>query len=183
MAPSDQGPRVLHLYPGRWSPGFGGHCGVQLDTSTSARLQSWQEAMRDLVRHPVLGFGVTGYRFVDAQYVRVAAETGLLGLLLFLLLLATILRESYRVFKASHDPFDKGLTIVSLQDSRGFCFTPLARTLYHCEDHGTLWFIAAMVMMIHPSKRTERVKGRRQARKARRPVEDHRHRPPRLVSG
>jgi O-antigen ligase len=96
--------------------------GVQLDTSTSARIESWQEAVRDLVQHPVLGFGVTGYRFVDAQYVRVAAETGLVGLLLFLLLVATMLRESYRVFKVSHDPFDKGLAIGFLAGFTGLLF-------------------------------------------------------------
>jgi len=123
--------------------------GVQLDTSTSARIKSWQEAMRDLVQHPVLGFGVTGYRFVDAQYVRVAAETGFLGLLLFLLLMATILRESYRVFTVSHDPFDKGLAIGFIAGFTGLLFHSIgANTFIIVRIMEPFWFIAAMVMMI-----------------------------------
>ena len=139
--------------------------GVQLDTSTSARIRSWQEAMKDLVRHPVLGFGVTGYRFVDAQYVRVATETGFLGLLFFLLLLATILRESYRVFKASQDPFDKGLTLGFIAGFTGLLFHAIgANTFIIVRIMEPFWFIAAMVMMI-PSldkDRKERSRGGKQ---------------------
>jgi O-antigen ligase len=157
MAPKVTKDRVSYTFTqGVGRPDSVAIAGVQLDTSTSARLQSWQEAMRDLVRHPVLGFGVTGYRFVDAQYVRVAAETGLLGLLLFLLLLATILRESYRVFKASHDPFDKGLTIGFIAGFTGLLFHAIgANTFIIVRIMEPFWFIAAMVMMI-PSLEKDR---------------------------
>jgi O-antigen ligase len=123
--------------------------GVQLDTSTSARIQSWKDAMRDLAQHPVLGFGVTGYRFVDAQYVRAATETGFLGLLVFLLLMATILKESYRVFAASHDPFDKGLAIGFIAGFTGLLFHAVgANTFILVRIMEPFWFVAAMVMMI-----------------------------------
>jgi O-antigen ligase len=123
--------------------------GVQLDTSTSARIMSWGEAMRDLSQHPVLGFGVTGYHFVDAQYIRVAVETGFLGLLIFLFLLGTVLRESHRVYKASHDPFDKGLTIGFIAGFTGLLFHAIgANTFIIVRIMEPFWFIAAMVMMI-----------------------------------
>jgi O-antigen ligase len=130
--------------------------GIQLDTSTSARIQSWQEAIRELSQRPVLGFGVTGYRFVDAQYVRVAAETGLLGLLIFLLLLGTILRESQRVCNACHDPFDKGLTIGFIAGFTGLLFHAIgANTFIIVRIMEPFWFVAAMVMMI-PSLEKDR---------------------------
>ena len=123
--------------------------GVQLDTSTSARIESWEEAFRDLSRHPVLGFGVTGYRFVDAQYVRVATETGFTGLLIFFLLLGTILKESYRVLKASEDSFDKGLTVGFLAGFIGLLFHAIgANTFIIVRIMEPFWFIAAMVMAI-----------------------------------
>ncbi len=128
--------------------------GVQLDTSTSARIMSWREAMRDLSQHPLVGFGVTGYGFVDAQYIRVATETGFLGLLIFLLLLATILRESYRAFKVSQDPFDKGLSIGFIAGFTGLLFHAIgANTFIIVRIMEPFWFIAAMVMMI-PSLQT-----------------------------
>jgi O-antigen ligase len=168
MAPKVTKDRVSYTFTqGVGRPDSVAIAGVQLDTSTSARLQSWQEAMRDLVRHPVLGFGVTGYRFVDAQYVRVAAETGLLGLLLFLLLLATILRESYRVFKASHDPFDKGLTIGFIAGFTGLLFHAIgANTFIIVRIMEPFWFIAAMVMMIPSLKEDGRGEGAEASKKS-----------------
>ncbi len=73
--------------------------GTRLDMSTSARLMQMQNVLRDFTQHPVLGFGVTGYKFVDAQYFKVLIETGLIGLFIFFLLLLSIFRLTYRVFK------------------------------------------------------------------------------------
>jgi hypothetical protein len=39
---------------------------VRLDTSTSARIASWNEALEDWMKQPLLGYGVTGYPFLDA---------------------------------------------------------------------------------------------------------------------
>jgi len=78
---------------------------VKYDTSTLARISSMKEALRDFQKHPVLGYGVTGYMFLDAQYHRVLIETGLVGLCAFLLLLFTtgrLLHENIK--KYSHDP-------------------------------------------------------------------------------
>jgi O-antigen ligase len=150
MAPKVTKDRVSYTFTqGIGRPDTVTVAGVQLDTSTSARILSWEEAMRDLSQHPVLGFGVTGYRFVDAQYIRVAAETGFLGVLFFLLLLGTILKESYRVFKTSHDPFDKGLSIGFIAGFTGLVFHAIgANTFIIVRIMEPFWFIAAMVMMI-----------------------------------
>jgi O-antigen ligase len=157
MAPKVTKDRVSYTFTqGIGRPDAVTVAGVQLDTSTSARIKSWEEAVRDLVQHPVLGFGVTGYRFVDAQYVRVAAETGFLGLLIFLLLLGTILKESYRVFKASEDPFDKGLAIGFLAGFTGLLFHAIgANTFIIVRIMEPFWFIAAMVMRM-PSLEKDR---------------------------
>jgi O-antigen ligase len=157
MAPKVTKDRVSYTFTqGVGRPDVVTVAGVQLDTSTSARILSWEEAINDLAQHPVLGFGVTGYRFVDAQYVRVAAETGFLGLLIFLLLLYTILRESYRVFKVSHDPFDKGLAIGFLAGFTGLLFHAIgSNTFIIVRIMEPFWFIAAMVMMI-PSLERDR---------------------------
>jgi len=64
---------------------------VHIDTSTSERLRSWSLVLtKDLPKHPLLGAGVTGGRFMDAQYPRVLSETGVVGLFLFLWLLRRI---------------------------------------------------------------------------------------------
>ena len=82
---------------------------VQLDTSTSARIESWQHALTDAMDSPIWGFGITGYRFLDAQYPRILVETGLIGLVLFFYLIYSVFRESLRLFRESTDPLYRGL--------------------------------------------------------------------------
>ena len=122
--------------------------GVKLDTSLSARLKSWGRAAEDWVEHPVLGYGVTGYRFVDAQYVRVITETGLLGLLTFTLLIVTLFRLAYHVFKEVVDPFYKGLTMGYLAGFIGLLFHGIgANTFIIVRIMEPFWFVTAMVIM------------------------------------
>jgi O-antigen ligase len=84
---------------------------LYLDTSTSARLESWKRALGDAMDSPLWGFGVTGYGFLDAQYPRILVETGLLGLLLFGLLIAAVFREAYAAWRPSRDPLYRGLAL------------------------------------------------------------------------
>ena len=60
---------------------------VRLDTSSTARLQSYMVAIDGWMQKPILGWGITGFVFVDSQFVRTLVETGLIGLLAFLWLL------------------------------------------------------------------------------------------------
>ena len=82
---------------------------VRLDTSTSARLQGWQDALRDFQNHLILGHGVTGYGFVDAQFPRVLVETGLFGLFVFLYLLYSVFRLAMRRLRETEEPYYRGL--------------------------------------------------------------------------
>ncbi len=84
---------------------------VDVDSSTAARLGSMKSALRDFGKHPVLGYGVTGYMFLDAQYHRVLIETGSIGMAAFLLLLFTTGRLLYRNMKNyTEDPLYSALT-------------------------------------------------------------------------
>jgi len=89
--------------------------GVRIDTSTSARLHTLGRVLtEDIFKHPLLGVGVTGGRFIDGQYPRVLYETGIVGLVLFLWLLRRIwvlLRICYRELS---DPALKGMALGTL---------------------------------------------------------------------
>ncbi|MDA2934312.1 O-antigen ligase family protein [Acidobacteria bacterium AH-259-D05] len=86
--------------------------GQRLDTSTSARLQSFRDALRDFPEEPLFGYGVTGWHFIDAQYFRTLLETGLFGLTALLFLFYKVFQlglDRLRYF--AEDPFYKGLSI------------------------------------------------------------------------
>jgi O-Antigen ligase len=97
--------------------------GYRIDTSTSERLHSWERVLEhDFPRHPLLGVGVTGGEFMDAQYPRVLSETGLIGLALFLWFLRRVwvlLRQSYDRLQ---DPVIKGAALGTLCGYGGLLF-------------------------------------------------------------
>lgn len=132
--------------------------GIKLDTSLSARVKSWEWASKDWIKHPFVGFGVTGYRFVDAQYVRVITETGFLGLILFLILIYAIFRQTYTVFKKTTESFDRGLSMGFLAGFIGLLFHAIgANTFIIVRIMEPFWFMAALVLMIPEIKDEEAV--------------------------
>ena len=60
---------------------------------------------------PIWGFGVTGYGFVDAQYPRILAETGILGLAIFCFLIYRVFLTGLVVYRHDDDGLVRGLSM------------------------------------------------------------------------
>lgn len=84
---------------------------IGFDPSTSERLVSWKEGLADTFKTPLIGHGITGYKFIDAQYIRVLAETGIIGFAAFLWLLYSVFRECYRNYQVVQNRYWKGLIL------------------------------------------------------------------------
>ena len=99
--------RVLYTFQGEGPSTEAGR--LRLDPSSSARLSSWGDALGGFVQHPVAGWGVTGYGFLDAQYFRILVELGALGLLAFALLVGSAAMAFHRAFSTLSDPLHRAL--------------------------------------------------------------------------
>ncbi len=150
LLPKAVADRVLFTFTQPFHPGQAEVGGVRLDTSTSARLRSWQEVVFvDWPKHPVFGYGVTGYRFLDAQYPRVLVETGLVGLLAFLWLQVSLFRQAHLILRATQDPLFKGFALGFLAGFIALIVHSIgANTFIIVRIMEPFWFLAAMVMMI-----------------------------------
>jgi O-antigen ligase len=150
VAPQAVRDRIAYTFTQRLHPGQQVHIGnVRLDTSTSARLMSWKDALRDYVSHPVFGFGVTGYGFVDAQFPRVLVETGLVGLVSFVFLLWAILIQGKSVFNQTNDLFHRGISMGFLAGFIGLLVHAIgANTFIIVRIMEPFWFVLAMVVMM-----------------------------------
>lgn len=85
----------------------------EIDESAQGRLDAWVAGGRMLMRHPLLGVGfgsfalnyegyclnpvIWGQHETHNSYIKVAAETGLAGLIPFMTLVVLTLREAYRL--------------------------------------------------------------------------------------
>jgi O-antigen ligase len=85
--------------------------GIRLDPSTSARIISWEDGLSAWRKRPILGHGVTGYGFIDAQYPRILAETGILGALAFAWLIYALFRSAFDTWKNHEDDLLRSLSV------------------------------------------------------------------------
>ncbi|OIP98603.1 MAG: hypothetical protein AUK35_10200 [Zetaproteobacteria bacterium CG2_30_46_52] len=88
---------------------------LKVDTSTTERLRAWEDVMtKNFPQNPIFGVGITGGKFLDAQYPRVLLETGIVGMVLFVWFLRRIwvlLRKSSASLK---DPVLRGVALGAL---------------------------------------------------------------------
>jgi O-antigen ligase len=130
--------------------------GLRLDTSTSARLYSLKEILADWPKHPILGYGVTGYGFIDSQFPRVLIETGILGLLSFLYLLYSIFKLAVKNLKDVKTPYFKGLAVGFLAGFIGLLFHALgANTFIIVRIMEPFWFFAGIIAILPELERQE----------------------------
>ncbi len=109
LAPANVKQRVNETFFGRQ---YGGEIkvgNVGLDLSTTERLKSWAYVLKDWVHDPILGRGITGYAWADAQYVKIIGETGLAGLVAFGFIIYRLWRCARESFLSQTDPFARGL--------------------------------------------------------------------------
>lgn len=86
--------------------------GQRLDTSTTARLDSFRRAWQDVPDMPWFGHGVTGWGFIDSQYFRTLIETGVFGISALFFLFFQLFRLGLdRVHYFAEDSFYRGLAI------------------------------------------------------------------------
>ena len=122
---------------------------LRLDTSTSARLKSWKEALQDWTKHPLLGYGITGYNFVDAQFPRILVETGILGLSAFFYLLFSIFKLTLKNLKEIETPHYQGLGIGFLAGFVGLIVHAFgANTFIIVRIMEPFWFFVGIIAAI-----------------------------------
>lgn len=130
---------------------------VGLDPSTSARLISFRQAIDGWARRPIFGYGVTGFGFMDAQYARVLAETGVIGLFSFLSLLWVVGRAGAAAWRSRRDPDERGLALGFLAGFAGLLAHGLgANTFIIVRIMEPFWLFTGIVLMLPVLEADER---------------------------
>ena len=87
-----------------------------LDNSNTMRLEMWKESMRLFENNPIagVGFNVVAYKgFVLGDthniYVKVLAEQGIIGMIIFSFLIMLFLKEGWKLYSTTDDSWLKGL--------------------------------------------------------------------------
>jgi hypothetical protein len=130
---------------------------VHLDTSTSARIASLKKVMGDWPKKPIIGYGVTGYEFLDSQYPKVLVETGIMGLIAFLYLLYSIIKLTINRMKEVKTPYFRGLTIGFFAGFIGLLFHAVgANTFIIVRIMEPFWFFTGIIAVLPALERQQR---------------------------
>lgn len=122
---------------------------VYIDTSTSARLLSWKNALAGWVRHPVLGYGVTGFPFMDAQIPRTLTESGLVGLIAFFYLIWSIFRLAADRYRSATKDWARGLAAGFLAGFAGLLVHSLgANTFIIVRIMEPFWLVTGIIVAL-----------------------------------
>jgi O-antigen ligase len=134
--------------------------GMRIDTSTSARLESYRLVLtEDFIKQPIIGHGVTGYSFVDAQYPKVLADTGIIGLMAFAYLLYVTYKNARSTYQKTKDPLFSGLTLGYLAGFMAMLVHAIgANTFIIVRIMEPFWFLTAMIIMIPTIEAKEQMK-------------------------
>src|SRR2546427_658145 len=120
---------------------------LRIDTSTSERLRSWQQSFEIWQKCPIWGTGITGGHFVDAMYPRVLTETGLLGLVAFLVLIGSLVRMGIMSYRHATDQFSRGIALGFLLGFVGLLVHAVgANTFLIVRIMEPFWLFAALVV-------------------------------------
>jgi O-antigen ligase len=122
---------------------------LRLDTSASARIISYEEALSDWQKKPILGHGVTGYTFMDAQYPRILVETGIVGMLAFCWLMYALFVVGLNTWREQKDDLLQGLSMGLIAGLVGLLVHAIgANTFIIVRIMEPFWFVTGIVIAL-----------------------------------
>ncbi|MFH1258745.1 MAG: hypothetical protein ABII74_02840 [Elusimicrobiota bacterium] len=139
--------RVLYTFSGTSSEAISVF-EKKIDSSAGARLESWKNMI--YVKFPqrsLLGWGVTGAGFLDGQYPLVLGETGVVGLIAFIWLLWSILKNLYLFYRNIEVYWLKGFALGMLSATAGLIVHAIpSNTFIIIRIMEPFWFLLGMIM-------------------------------------
>ena len=128
----------------------------RLDTSSSARIESWRVGLQGWARRPITGYGAAGFTFMDAQYVRTLTEAGLLGFAAFCWLAWAIWRTARDRLSGASDRFSQALSLGYLAGYVALLVHGIgANTFIIVRIMEPFWLLTALVVALPETKEAE----------------------------
>jgi O-antigen ligase len=122
---------------------------LRLDTSSSARLFSWKQGLSNWRKKPILGYGITGQKFMDAQYPRILVETGIIGMLAFAWLVHALFQVGLKTWRDAQDDLLRGLSVGFIAGLAGLLVHAIgANTFIIVRIMEPFWFLAGIIVVL-----------------------------------
>jgi O-antigen ligase len=127
-----------------------GNYNLKLEGSSTARIITWKRAfLEQFPRRPIIGHGISGVGLSDAQLPLVIGETGFVGFVLFLMLLAVMVKTAMNIYKTEKESYFKSLALGFLGVFIALMVHGITvSTFMIIRIMEPFWFLTAIVMSI-----------------------------------
>jgi O-antigen ligase len=118
------------------------------------RFGFWEEATGLIKKYPFFGSGLNTYTklttgYAHNCYLQMAGETGIVGLIAFLALIAVLFWCSVRAYSSLNDPFLEAVLAGALAGFAGFLFQSFFdTTLYSVQLGNLMWIVMGLIVAI-----------------------------------
>lgn len=130
--------------------------GVALDPSASLRVMSYLMILEDIKEHLLFGYGIMGYGFIDGQYFRTLAETGLFGIIAFINMIYSIMKILYRKYRVMVSDFNKAILMGVIAACAALAMhAATANTFMIVRIMEPFWFLTAIAITREEKKSEE----------------------------
>lgn len=142
---------LMGIFKKRVKYTFSGTYGrYKLESSSAARIKSWKHRLFKLwPQKPITGWGITGIKFIDSQYIRTLVELGVIGMAVFMLMLYKIYTELKSVFRQIKFDWGKGIVIGLMSAYIGFLLHAVpTNTFIIVRIMEPFWLLLAVAMAL-----------------------------------
>jgi hypothetical protein len=109
----------------------------------------YKEALSDWHKEPILGYGITGYKFMDAQYPRILVETGIVGMLAFFWLIYALFQVGINTWRSAPNDLMRGLSVGLTAGLLGLLLHAVgANTFILVRIMEPFWFLVGIVIVL-----------------------------------
>lgn len=133
---------------------------IKTDPSLAMRFDNWSRVLNQWFKHPVFGGGLSSFlTYVtiynlpgtpDSWYFRILAESGIVGLIAFGLLIFFILKIEYKLFRYSSDLLNKYFSLGILLATLALLINGIFVDIFVAIKIGTyFWILIAMLAKIY----------------------------------
>jgi hypothetical protein len=141
--------RIVHTFRQKESEGQVEVWRLRLDTSASARIIGYKEGLSNWRKKPILGYGITGHYFMDAQYPRILVETGIVGMLTFAWLVYSLFHVGLGTWRDAEDDLLRGLSVGLIAGLVGLLVHAIgANTFIIVRIMEPFWFLVGIVIAL-----------------------------------
>ncbi len=131
----------------------------QLDNSAASRFELWNDALQLIATNPIFGSGYDTYEYMGRvgslrdthnYYVKAMVETGVIGLLIFLALLAKFFQIGWTLFKRTQDSMFSSLGLAMAICTICIAIVNLFGDRWtYVEVNGLVWVLFGLVAYAH----------------------------------